>query len=161
MIRNSRYAIALALIFWCAGTGCMIVSYARAEITGASSSQAHEHMVRGAGASTDAHACCKAHHKAERGRTLKRTHRYSSDGALTQISLPESSVPGGVMNCCPLTSGSIVVASQSHSNGDASVLSHGNSSLLALTSSNPRPVAIPLWLPNLANSYLLGCAFLI
>jgi hypothetical protein len=54
-----------------------------------------------------------------------------------------------------------VVASRSQSNDEASALSRSDSSAFKLSTSNQRPVAIPLRLPNQADCYLLDCAFLI
>jgi hypothetical protein len=72
-----------------------------------------------------------------------------------------STPQSGVMNCCPLTSGSIVVTSRPQSNDNATVLQHSDSSSQLLSESRPLPVAVPLRLPNRAHSYLLDCAFLI
>ena len=155
---SMRSLIAIALIFWCAGTGCMMVSYARASMSemdssGSSAEQAMPHMA----ASMDAHECCKAKHKAE-----KRTHsvKRPSNSELTEFTIP-APAPSGAMSCCPLTSGSIVVASRSQSDYSAPALAPADSSSLKLSSSNAKPVAAPLRLPNRAESYLLDCAFLI
>jgi hypothetical protein len=66
-----------------------------------------------------------------------------------------------VMSCCPLTSGSMVVTSRSQSNDNATVLQQSDSSSQLFAESRPSPVAVPLRLPNQAQSYLLDCAFLI
>src|ERR1043165_3959454 len=57
-----RSAIAFALMFWCAGAGCMMVSYARASMPDmdAPEQSAKQSMDM---SSMDAHACCKARHK--------------------------------------------------------------------------------------------------
>jgi hypothetical protein len=150
-----RSAIAVALIFWCAGAGCMIVSYARASMHDTDSEQSAEHSMDMS--SMDAHACCKAKHK-----SLTKAHSQKRSVArdFKEFTLP-ASAPAGVMSCCPLTSGSIVVASHSQTNDQASELAQTDSHSLKLASSYQTPVAIPLRLPNRARSYLLDCAFLI
>jgi hypothetical protein len=65
------------------------------------------------------------------------------------------------MSCCPLTSGSIIAASRSQSSDDHLALDENSSSSFGVTNSTSAPLTIPLRLPNQAQSYLLGCAFLI
>ena len=155
---NTFRALAIALIFWCAGAGCMMVSYARASMSemDSSGSSAEQAMLHMSGA-MNAHECCKAKHKAE-----KRTPsvKWPSSSELTEFTIP-APAPSGAMSCCPLTSGSIVVASRSQSNDSAPALAQADSSSPKLSSSNAKPVATPLRLPNRADSYLLDCAFLI
>jgi hypothetical protein len=151
-------ALAVALILWCAGTGCMVVSYARGamsetDLTASSVEPPMPHM----SASMDAHACCKAKHRALKSHDPA---KLSTQVEFTQLatSLP---TPTGAMSCCPLTSGSIVVASRSQTNDNATELTQPGSCSLKLISSNQTPVAVPLRLPNRALSYLLDCTFLI
>ncbi len=158
-IIQPRSLLAMALMFWCAGTGCMMVSYARASMSDADSSSAiaNEQPMAGMSAAMDSHACCKAKHRA-----LKHSAAAKEpfNRELTQVMLP-SPAQGDAMSCCPLTSGSIVVASRSQTNDGASQVAHTNSSSPKLENSNQTPVAIPPRLPDQAHSYLLGCAFLI
>jgi hypothetical protein len=149
--------VAIALMFWCAGTGCMIVSYARASAKEDSSAQSAEQPMIDMHASMSAHACCKAKHKGEK-RTA--SAKRSSNLELTEFTIP---VPAqsDAMSCCPLTSGSIVVATRSQTDDSTSTLAQTGSSSLKLSKSDHAPVAIPLRLPSRADSYLLGCAFLI
>lgn len=153
-----RRLTAVALMLWCAGTGCMMVSYAQAAMSDMdSSAQSAEQPMTDMQASMDAHACCKAKHKADkRAPSAKR----SSSLEFTQFTIPVPA-PTGAMSCCPLTSGSIVVAARSQSNDNAPALAQTDSSSLKLSSSRQTPIAIPLRLPNRAESYLLDCAFLI
>ena len=133
----------------------MMVSYARATMSDMDAAKAAEQSM--AMTSMDAHACCKAKH-----RSLNKVHspKVTVASDLQEFTLP-ASAPSDAMSCCPLTSGSIVVASRSQTNDHASELARTDSSSLKLESSNQTPVAIPLRLPNRAGSYLLGCAFLI
>ena len=155
--------MAFALIFWCAGAGCMIVSYARASMTESSDpSDSAGQMMAGMSSAMDGHACCKAKH-----RSAERPHSRAAvppnPDLLTSslLTLPSAPTQSGAMDCCPLTSGSIVVGSRSQSNNHAAVLHELSSSSLLPVSSNPPPLAVPLRLPNRAHSYLLDCAFLI
>jgi hypothetical protein len=153
-----RSVIAIALMFWCAGAGCMMVSYARASMSDAdASAQTADQPMAGMSAAMDAHACCKAKHKAVSRVRATKPSLGSNPGEFT---LPEP-VSSDAMSCCPLTSGSIVVASRSQTNDNASELAQTDSSSLKFENSHQAPVAVPLRLPNRAGSYLLDCAFLI
>jgi len=159
---NFQSVIAIALIVWCAGAGCMLVSYARvsmAEAPGPSGSV--DQMMAGMSSSMDAHACCKAKHRSA-GRI--QTHPASTASTYvepTLVTFPSMPTQSGAMSCCPLTSGSMVLASRSQSNDRATVSEAISSSSLLIISSDPPPLAVPLRLPNRAHSYLLDCAFLI
>ena len=148
--------LAIALVFWCAGAGCMMVSYAKAGMPAMDSATAADapamaHMSH----SMDAHACCKAKRKG-----AKRSNSAESTAREFIQFIPEPT-QSNAMNCCPLTSGSIVVASRSSSNDEAPALSQTGSTAFKPLTSDQRPVATPLRLPNRAHSYLLDCAFLI
>jgi hypothetical protein len=146
-------ALTIALMFWCAGAGCMMVSYAKGAMSEMDSMDAR--MMAHMSGSMHAHACCKAKRK-----NAKRSTSAESPREFTQFTLPEP-VQNNAMNCCPLTSGSIVVASRSTSNDEAQALSLSDSSTFKPVISYQKPLAIPLRLPNRAHSYLLDCAFLI
>ena len=158
-----RSTLAVALMFWCAGTGCLIVSYARGMMTSdaADASQIVAQAMVAASGAMDAHACCKARHKSLMRKGGASSLIKKSYVEERQAVLPANSAPSGAMSCCPLTSGSIVVASRSQSNDNSSDVTRPSSSLVTFTKSTPSPVAVPLRLPNQAQSYLLDCAFLI
>lgn len=148
--------LAIGLMFWCAGAGCMMVSYAKGAMSDMDSAAAGDaHAMAHMAASMDAHACCKAKRKG-----AKQKASAEPPGEFTQFTIPEP-VQSNAMNCCPLTSGSIVIASRSTSNDEAPALSQRDSSAFDPLPSYERPLAIPLRLPNRADSYLLDCAFLI
>lgn len=134
-----------------------MVSYARVAMGDGGSPGVSEQTLDGMSAAMDSHACCKAKHKA-----LNRTKaaRKSISVELTQLTVP---TPGrsNSLSCCPLTSGSIVVASRSQSSDSSAVLAKTDSSSVNLTNANEIRVTVPLRLPNRAQSYLLDCAFLI
>ena len=156
-ILTVRSLVAIALMFWCAGAGCMMVSYARTAATEVDAAPPAADHAMHMSASMDAHECCKAKHKNEkRARSVK----LASDSEFAEFTIP-ASTPSDAMSCCPLTTGSIVVASRSQSNDSAPALAPADSSLLKLSKSNSKPVAVPLRLPNRAQAYLLDCAFLI
>ena len=145
--------LAVALMLWCAGTGCMLVSYACAAETetaaAESASPAAEDMA--------GMPACHAQHKKNRNIATSKTPAAVSVG---QFNLP-SPARSGAINCCPLTSGSIAATSRPQSNSPALALANTGSQLTDLLTSRTAPVAVPLRLPNRAHSYLLGCAFLI
>lgn len=135
----------------------MMVAYAKGAMSemdspAATDARAMPHM----SGAMDAHACCKAKRKgAKRSASAK-----LAPSEFTQFTIPEPA-QSNAMSCCPLTSGSIVVASRSTSNDEAPVLAQTNSTAFKPLTSDQKPVAIPLRLPNRAHSYLLDCAFLI
>ncbi len=157
-VLRPRPALALALMFWCAGAGCMMVSYARSAMADMDRQQPGKQSMAGMSASMDAHACCKARHSSSK-------HSASSFTKSAALELMPEALPplssSDAMNCCPLTSGSIVIASRSQSADDNSALNHASSSSLQLTKTNSPPLAVPLRPPNRARAYLLDCAFLI
>ena len=158
-----RPIIALALIFWCAGAGCMLVSFAQTSMADvAGSPHSADQMMTGVSSSMDAHACCKAKHRSASGNPTQPASSASSAYAEQNLlSIPTAPTQSGAMSCCPLTSGSMVVASRSQSNDRATVSEATNSSSLLVISSDPPPLSVPLRLPDRAHSYLLDCAFLI
>jgi len=155
-----RSLLAFALMFWCAGTGCMIVSYARVAASDLSVAVSASDSAMAGSLSMDAHACCKAK------RPAKKAARANSESKASSLELnllapPSTPTQTGVMNCCPLTSGSVVVSSRSQSHDNATVLEQLKSSSYLHVNSEPVPLLVPLRLPNRAHSYLLDCAFLI
>jgi hypothetical protein len=151
-------ALAIALMFWCAGAGCMMVAYAKGAMAEMDSPAAADgHAMAHMSGSMDAHACCKAK---RRGAKRSNSVAQSSGSEITQLAIP-APVQSSAMSCCPLTTGSIVVASRSTSNDEATALSSANSSAFKLLTSKQKPLVVPLRLPNRAESYLLDCAFLI
>lgn len=108
----------------------------------------------------DAHACCKARHKSLKRTTTTSQVRLDSDEQL-HLSLPSTPAPGNAMKCCPLTSGTMLVGSRYQSHENAQAAAQNAPSIVFLNGFIPKPVAVPLRLPNRDQSYLLGCAFLI
>jgi hypothetical protein len=158
-IVSVRAVLAFGLMFWCAGTGCMMVNYARAAATELNdAAMVMDHAMAGS-MSMDAHACCKARRPSAKAHQSRIESK--SESAELNLTLPSTPTPTGAMNCCPLTSGSIIVTSRSQSNDRATVLHHGDSASLLLIQTDPAPLVVPLRLPNRAHSYLLDCAFLI
>ena len=161
-----RTAIALALALWCAGVGCMLVSYAHsAAMHEMSPGQTGGQSFAGLSAAVG-HDCCKARHSSSRRSAgmaaNRRRWRSEFSTGLKEIALPTNSAPSGAMSCCPLTSGSFVVASRTRANeANESVLAHGHDLPLSLAKSNAAPLATPLRLPSQNQTYLRCCVFLI
>ena len=160
LIQRVRRLLAFALMLWCAGTGCMIVSYAHGAMNDAdlAGSQTAAHSFSGASASMGSHACCKAHHS-----SAKHNQAYSESlPGFQQVALPEAPVSSGANNCCPLTSGSFVAASRAQSNDDnSSVSTQTDPLVLNPANAEPAPKVYPLRLPNQNRTYLRVCVFLI
>jgi hypothetical protein len=160
--------MAFALILWCAGAGCMLVTYAHdAAMSGAEASYAQSGGMGwgNVSASMDRHGGCTARQASAKraGMTASKTpSRSESTSDFGQVALPEAPSPSGVMSCCPLTSGSIVIAARTYANdANASALAQGDSLSLALRNSQPAPRAYPLRLPDHDQTYLRCCVFLI
>ena len=156
-ILSIRSVLAFVLMFWCAGTGCMMVSYARVAATELNDTAAvMDHAM--AGSMSMAHACCKAKRPSARDHHAR---PESSAPDLNLLTTPSVPTPSGMMSCCPLTTGSIVATSRSPSNDRATLMQEADAASLLLFQTDPTPLAGPLRLPNRAHSYLLDCAFLI
>jgi hypothetical protein len=146
-----RVLVALALIVWCAGTGCLLVCYAGepTSLAAEATSSASETM--------SGMPACHAHLQNNKRVAKSETPALDKAGRLNAPAPSRS----GVMSCCPLTSGLIAAASRAQSNDAAPLISNPSTQLHNLIRSTNNPLAIPLRLPNRAHSYLLDCAFLI
>jgi hypothetical protein len=159
-VSTLRSVLAFGLMFWCAGAGCMMVSYARAAAIDSSEVAGRLDQSMAGSMSMDAHACCKAKRPSAKGHH-SRAEAKSLPADFNLLTTPSLPTPTGVMNCCPLTSGSIVVTSRSQSNDHSAVSQQTDSASILFVRTDHSPLAIPLRLPNRAHSYLLDCAFLI
>ena len=150
-------ALAIALVFWCAGTGCVLVRSAQAADIGAPDSALSNSMNAGEmGASQ--HSACHAKQAKKAGKASRSRSQITK--AFEQRNSPR---PGrsDAMSCCPLVNGLFVTSSRGHTQDDANVITARNTTSLALTNSSPGPLVVPLRLPNQHHLYLRGCAFLI
>ena len=159
-IRHLRSALAFALTLWCAGAGCMIVSYAHAATMNdgrIDSKPSHfSHMT----ASASSHACCKARRASKQSsESSRKISRPQSSAGFEQIALPESPSPGSA-SCCPLTSGSFVVSARS-TNDQNSITEVADTHQPGFTSAKTSAPNYPLHLPNQEQTYLRICSFLI
>jgi hypothetical protein len=162
IISKLRSALATALVVWCAGAGCMMVSYARGA---AMSAAAVNTESKGGGlgqvsGSAGTHDCCKARHASQRRGASSTNHASSPDFAgLEELSeVPPSS---DAMSCCPLTSGTFVVSGrQSISNENVSAVQGAGADPIVSSAAADFP-AMPLRLPIQNQTYLRGCVFLI
>lgn len=161
VINKLRSALALALVLWCAGTGCVLVSYANSNAiggTGSSPAQIEE------SASSSADGSCHARHGSQKRDEVPAQTRTNAASEMStgseQIALPENRDPLGSMSCCPLAVGTFVVASRAHSNDSDAALTQGQPSP-SLTNFHAAPRTYPLRLPNQDQTYLRCCVFLI
>ena len=160
VLRKLRSAITVGLMLWCAGAGCMIMSYARAaDMSGANAPSGSVGWGHASG-SMGTHACCKARHKSER-RIASSNPASSSESLLDFEDIAEVPSSSNAMNCCPLTSGTFVVTGRQRISDEDAPLSRGNDAVSVVTSVATSPLAIPLRLPNQNQTYLRGCVFLI
>jgi len=155
-IPRLRSTLAWALVFWCAGAGCMAVSYARDASISTASLFAEKHLADKAG-SMSAHACCKARHSSSRASSSQPDSDFFG---FQEAALPGPPVRSGATSCCPLTSGSFVTSSGTEVNqGNSSTTSHSGSFLIRYVRFTPTEIARRL--PDQNQTYLRGCAFLI
>ena len=163
-ISRFRSTLAFALMLWCAGAGCILVSYANgAAMSGVSLADDHSNKwkLTDVSASAGAHACCKARHSS-RQTSGQRESDLQSSRSFQQVAVPDLPDSSEATSCCPLTSGSFVVTSRSQlSDDNASNAEQRGSFSLPLTNSQPAPRFDPLRLPDQNQTYLRGCVFLI
>jgi len=158
-----RSAITLGLVLWCAGAGCMIVSYAHSAAMNVNATARDSSGSTAWGetsGSMGAHKCCKARHASERGLASAK-HVSSSDSFADLEELAEFPNSSSAMGCCPLTSGTFVVNSRQRVSNDDVSVSPGAEAVSVITSFAATPLAIPLRLPDQNQTYLRGCVFLI
>ncbi len=154
VISRFRLALAAVLSLWCAGAGCLLVSYARAAaITDADRSDPRGVTTQ----SSMGHSCHGARQEPPRRHSTanRKTGNQSS-------ALPMGPAPADTISCCPLTSGSFVVQSRSNSTDDeGSSLSQSEALSFGPSISESTFRAIPLRWPGHHKAYLTSCAFLI
>lgn len=165
-IKTMRFVLAIALALWCAGPGCMLVSYAHsAAMSGSGASLAGVAQSSSVmSSSMAAHSCCKARRASSKHHVDAAASSHSSEASevFERVELPESPTPSGAMSCCPLTSGTFVVTARTRTNdSNSSALAAKDLLSRVLTTSQARPRAFPLRLPNQNQTYLRGCVFLI
>lgn len=156
---NSRMrpVLAIALMLWCLGTGCVLVRSAQATNLSADDSALADSMKAGEmGASQ--HAACHAKLPQKAGKASR--SRPQLTRVVEQRNIPR---PGrsDAMSCCPLVNGLFVTSSRGQLQDDAVVVAINDSASLTLTNSSRAPLDVPLRLPNQHHLYLRGCAFLI
>ena len=157
IVSRLRPAIAIALMLWCAGTGCVLVSYAHAAAMNGAETETAEAVTQSSDMAASHHECHAAHLQKNLKPTLS---KFAAGDAIEQIGLP-APPSSSSMSCCPLASGSIATASRAQTNVDASVIATDSSHDLSFTNSHSAPLDVPLRLPNKAQTYLRGCVFLI
>ncbi len=155
--KNLVIALAIALMLWFAGAGCLVVSYAQLSPVASAGAETSESAEASAGMAS--HKSC---HAAQQRDNQQAANTKSGPAVVDQISFPGPS-RSDAMNCCPLTGRSIVAASRvrvtdDHKSAPAADAANDRESSSA---SSPAPLVVPLRLPNQHHLYLRGCAFLI
>jgi len=163
-IQKARWAIAVALMLWCAGAGCALVSYAHGAAMGneeMASAQTDSSAWSGLTASAGVHSCCKARHSSQHAPATARPQAANA-AEPTEVAVPESSNPANALSCCPLTSGAFVVTARRTVKDDRSSAAANNREAAFLVADvHSTAHAIPLRLPNQNQTYLRHCSFLI
>lgn len=160
-IQKARWVIAVALILWCAGAGCMLGTYAHAmRDHDLPQAQAGGMAMTGLSAAAGTHSCCKARHSSQHVASAHRPAPIAA--AFEEVVLPVSSNSSEAMSCCPLTSGTFLVTARQSVSGDhASEATKSDAPALVLAHLDATPRALPLRLPNQSQTYLRCCVFLI
>jgi len=160
-VSRLRSTLAYALILWCAGAGCMMVSYAHdAAMSEVDAAKASIAGLGHASGSMRTHDCCKARHPGKRrvaSSMADQTVFSESSADLEKLAeVPNSS---NAISCCPLISGSIVIASRPRVSNDGALLTSDVGAISSVLSGvTTTPV---MRLPNQKQTYLRGCVFLI
>ena len=145
--------LAIALMLWCAGAGCVLVSYAQAaKVSDDDNASAEREM------GSSEHSACHA----KQGRKPQQVS--SAPSQLTQ-SVQQRNLPkpggSGAMSCCPLVSGSIATASRVQVDDAHESAPAADPNNLDDFSKSSAPRTFPLRLPNQHHLYLRGCVFLL
>ena len=157
IISKLRSALALGLVLWCAGTGCLAHGMAMRTVAAAPETKSTKANSSQSEMVMNGHACCKARH-----RSLQSADKSNSDAGPGTIALPEDSSSDDAASCCPLTSGSFVTVSRSQTNDHNSSASAGTGMPeQSFTARFPVNRATPLRLSGHEQTYLTCCAFLI
>jgi len=162
-VKKLRSALVLGLVLWCAGAGCMLVSYAHGgAMNDVGRPRANGINWSGVAASAGVHSCCKARHASKHNSNYSANAEAETSGVFEQAALPEAPSPSGIMSCCPLTSGSMVLSSKEQANDKTeSALASTGVAFGLIANVKPAPLATPLRLPNQNQTYLHCCVFLI
>jgi hypothetical protein len=156
VLNGGKLSKALAIMFmlWCAGAGCLLVSYTRKSIDDLTPGAAS--ALQAADAMTSAPSCHTQRQQQDRKATSKRT---VARGIGQPTRIPARS---GAMKCCPLGNGSMAAASRSQITDDQSTTPHVDTAKhLSQSSLDPHSLEAPLRLPDQHYLYLSGCVFLI
>ena len=156
-VSKLRSTLALGLVLWCAGTGCLAHGMAMGSAAPAPNSKSEKTNFKKSEMAMNGHACCKARH-----RSLQSEAKSNSDSGAETIALPEDPSSDGAASCCPLTSGSFVIASRSQTDDNQSSASTGTGLPKQIfTVLSPAKRTTPLRVPGHEQTYLSCCAFLI
>jgi hypothetical protein len=149
--------LAITLMLWCAGAGCVLVRSTQGADVSAGDSALADSMNPGEMGAAN-HVACHAKQVQKAGKAFRSRSQLTK--AVEQRNFP---TPGrsDAMSCCPLVNGLFVTSSRGHTQDDASIIAINDSISFALSNLSAAPLDIPLRLPNQHHLYLRGCAFLI
>ena len=165
-----RAGIALSLVFWVAGLGCVFGCESLA--TSAPGITAAEHhlgqpdattIVSGDSCASRAdHSCCAKHRAASR-------HRKTTDKATSAPDIRSSLVTsslmldmaGGVVHQCPLALNTRALASKARSDESTTFIAFQPASLPLVSVGQLTVPSAPAFLNNRGHTYLRCCVFLI
>jgi hypothetical protein len=161
IISRFRSALTVVLVLWCAGAGCMIVSYAHVAAMTAANTDSGSSAWSETSGSMGTHDCCKARHASERQLASSTKHVWSSGSLASSEELAEFPAPANAISCCPLTSGTFVVNSRQRISNDDASAPPSVEAVPGITRFAATPRTRPLRLLNQNQTYLRGCVFLI
>src|SRR5258708_36581164 len=99
-IQKARWAIAVALVLWCAGAGCMLGTYAHAAMRDHEQAQTGGLAMTGLSVSAGAHSCCKARHSSQHVVSESSAGHASLAAGFEEVALRESSNSSETTSCC-------------------------------------------------------------
>jgi hypothetical protein len=165
-VKIVRVVLAVAVAFWMAGAGCMLVCenmvMAAASNNATSSGNSLTTVAAGdACASANSHDCC-AHH-GKHGNKSKKTSggkatKQPTDAALI---LDFANSPSGMMADCPLAINATAAISKAKRDESSSAYALTGATALPNALEQTFPLAPPSRLPNRGHTYLHCCVFLI
>lgn len=158
-----RLLLAFCVSIWLAG-GCLL-GCGNMAMAAQSDEQANEAAVEGASCHTaQAHHCCSKAPAKQTSPTkqAKPAKQTKTAPKLTESFLSLSSMPGGMMNDCPLAMRGTAITSKVSNNAPDS--DHATSAQLPVANANgelPQKQVVAPLLPNRGPTYLRCCVFLI
>ena len=153
-MRKTSSAVAVALALWCAGPGCVVVSYAQAVLKSHATplTESAQTSAENGNSQGSCHSRQPTHRKPAKSES-------TAANPNEQLSVPW---PSRSAVSCPLANGSIVTTSRPQTNDDQRFAAAAEASKLQSQSSQRlEPLVLPPKLSNQHQLYLRSCVFLI